>query len=246
MTWAFSGKWFERYGCMVCVFAIVLMGLSGQLSAAIWTEVVDAGDIPGSAQVTSGSGTLNTIVGTIDNSLYEDIDMFAIQVSDPGNFSASLFSDPLTGLLDTYLFVFDSAGRGVVADNDAFLIPGPLDPISEIHVGALTGQSAGLYYLAISTGLAFLEGDLPLDGYVDFIFDPLDLDSDTGSGNVLPVSNDPITAWNLDSDDLDDGAYEIQLTGTEYANEAIPEPSSFLVWSLIGVIFCVLAIAERR
>lgn len=211
---------------------------AAEVEGGIWVEMGDAGALPGTAQVTRGIGNLDSIEGEIDNVGFEDIDMFQLRIINTDVFSAALSSPALGGLLDTYLFLFDSGGLGVVADNDSETYP--FDPISEIPVGTLSGHPTGTYYLAVST--AFSDGDLPLDGAGSLIFDPEDLaedssfvDPDFGSGTVSPESpRGSVTDWQLDLDDSDDGPYQIALTGATYS--VIPEPASLAVWSLIAMV----------
>jgi hypothetical protein len=126
-----------------------------------WHEVDDAGELPGSAQVTTGFGLMAGIEGTLVDRAGET-DMYRIDICDPANFSATT-ANTATGF-DTQLFLFDSAGLGVAANDD--LPPGGGDLRSRLTNTFVPG--AGQYYLAISswnrdpysaTGLIFL--DLP-------------------------------------------------------------------------------------
>jgi hypothetical protein len=69
----------------VAALAFVLCGAPA--SAANWTESTDTGDLPGTAQVTTGPAgePLNTINGTIDET--RDRDLHQILIPDPGAFS---------------------------------------------------------------------------------------------------------------------------------------------------------------
>jgi hypothetical protein len=125
------------------VWALLTIGaLTLSASAQIWYEQGDAGDLPETAQST-GSGTLSQIQGTLD---VNDVDMYAIYITDPANFSASTVGG---ATFDTQLWLFDSDGKGVVFNDDAV---GTTVSQSRIDnsTGCLTGRSPGVYYLAIS------------------------------------------------------------------------------------------------
>jgi hypothetical protein len=53
-----------------------------RIGADLGTEQGDAGDLPETAQST-GSGTLSQIQGSLD---VNDVDMYAIYITDPANF----------------------------------------------------------------------------------------------------------------------------------------------------------------
>lgn len=98
------------------VFLLVAVGLLAVPPAAkatIWAEVGDAAELPGTAQITGGAGSLDAITG----SLPSGSDMFAIFITDPSTFSATTVGTP-GSLFDTQLFLFDSLGFGVYANDD--------------------------------------------------------------------------------------------------------------------------------
>ncbi len=94
---------------------------SGQISFELpgvpppgrWTEDGDAGDLPDTAQVPSGSGDLTGIRGNLDPS---DADMFRIRICDYANFSATTVGG---ATFDTQLFLFNTDGMGVSFNDDA-------------------------------------------------------------------------------------------------------------------------------
>ncbi|MEN3000793.1 MAG: DVUA0089 family protein [Armatimonadota bacterium] len=121
---------------------LTISALSLSAQAQTWTEQGDAGDLPETAQST-GSGSLTEIQGSLGAS---DVDMYAIYISDPANFSASTVGG---ATWDTQLWLFDSDGKGVVHNDDAV---GTAVTQSRIDnsTGCLTGRQPGVYYLAIS------------------------------------------------------------------------------------------------
>jgi hypothetical protein len=106
-----------------------------------WDETIngggDAGDTPETAQST-GSGVLTAIRGTLDA---DDVDMYAIRITDPNLFVASLRCG---AQFDTQLFLFDANGNGVVHNDDTFGLLSYLDN----STGCI--PAPGVYYLAIS------------------------------------------------------------------------------------------------
>ena len=106
-----------------------------------WDETTngggDAGDLPETAQST-GSGALTAIRGDLEA---DGVDMYAIYISDPSVFSATLRCG---ALFDTQLFLFDANGNGVVHNDDTFGL------ISYIDNSTSCIPGPGLYYLAVS------------------------------------------------------------------------------------------------
>ncbi len=111
-----------------------------QCTLRVLLEVGDAGDLPETSQSTP-SGALTVIDGTIDDN---DVDMFAIFLSNPATFSATTVGTG-TGF-DTQLWLFGPDGKGVVFNDDS---SGTLSTIDNSS-GCLTGRPAGVYYIAIS------------------------------------------------------------------------------------------------
>lgn len=120
--------------CAACVLLLTSSNVFG-----VWTEIGDAGDLPGTAQVPIGSGPLTKIKGKLTGSY--DADMYKIYIVDPASFSAYA-----TGDSDTQLFLFDESGMGIYADDDggsgldAYLPSG----------NTYSPTSTGTYYLGIS------------------------------------------------------------------------------------------------
>ena len=75
---------------LLMTLALVALGfgLSRDARAStIWVEVGDAGGLPGTANMTVGSGPLTHITGTVSTST--DADMYLIFISSPASFSAT-------------------------------------------------------------------------------------------------------------------------------------------------------------
>lgn len=127
---------------------LVLMGLAASLGVAqaqLWTEVGDAGDLPGTAQITVGSGALDFIGGFIGNNPAadgNDKDMYCIYIADPSLFSATTVGG---SSLDTQLFLFNTGGFGVTFNDDH-----PGGGVLQSTIAGTFLPGPGHYYLAIS------------------------------------------------------------------------------------------------
>lgn len=194
----------------------------------------DAGDMPGDAQNTVGFGDLMEITGNIEMlSSSLDVDMYRIFIANPALFSATTVGTDGT-LANTQLFLFNQAGLGVLANDDADVTT----QRSLIPVGSIGMQPPGFYLLAISSfdrdpvsagGLIF--PSIPTTG----VFGP------TGPGGGLPL---------IGYQTLGDqsGTYTIQLTGAQFAVQrdpgVIPEPSTLTLLGLgaLGLLW----VARRR
>lgn len=108
-------------------------------SLHVMVENGDAGDLPETSQNTPG-GALPIIDGIIDAN---DADMYAIFLANPAAFVATVVGG---ASFDTQLWLFDSAGKGVVFNDDSTGLQSRIDNTT----GCLTGRPAGVYYLAIS------------------------------------------------------------------------------------------------
>jgi hypothetical protein len=159
---------------------------------------------------------LTPIFGTLSSTT--DIDIFVINISNPALFSATTVN-ALTGGngLDTALFLFDSSGRPVYANDDD---AGGLSIGSTLPAGNSLGpQVAGLYYLAIS-----LSGAEPVNFANQLLFL---MASSTSLRGPNPNAVGPLADWDtsLVGTQLF-GDYQIDLTGAE----TVPEPSTAAYW----------------
>jgi hypothetical protein len=180
------------------VWALLTIGaLTLSASAQIWYEQGDAGDLPETAQST-GSGTLSQIQGSLD---VNDVDMYAIYITDPAAFSASTVRG---ATWDTQLFLFDANGVGVVAEDDTVGLQSTIDNTA----GCITAP--GLYYLAITR----------------FNKDPLGCNEGglwSTNDNNCPngtESSSRVNSWT--SSTVTAGSYTIFLTGVEGATAGDP------------------------
>jgi uncharacterized Zn-binding protein involved in type VI secretion len=111
-----------------------------------WDETAngggDAGDLPETAQST-GSDSITKIRGTIGGA--NDVDVYAIYISDPGAFSATTIGGTT---LDTALWLFDENGKGVVHNEDDPDASTGFQSRIDNRTNCIT--QPGRYYLAVS------------------------------------------------------------------------------------------------
>lgn len=210
-----SSNWFATRA--IRTFRVGILGFLAMLvparnvQAAAWAEVGDAVDLlPG--QNTLGVGSLDLITGVIFTS--QDKDMYRIRIDDPAIFSARVLAGGT--LLDSQLFLFDSAGLGVYANDDVLAA----DPLSLLPSGDPAGPAAaGIYFLAISG-----RDNDPTAG-------ALEVFSDGIPGVQTPLVAAPVDGWTIGFSEFG-GTYTIELTGAGFA---IPEPSSMAL-ALAGLV----------
>lgn len=218
----------KRYSKEKSCLAVMIVFMIGVLcvstaGAVPWDETIngggDAGDLPASAQVVSGSGALGSIIGEIaeDN----DVDMYQIFITGGGIFSATTVGG---SSIDTRLFLFDENGLGVYA-NDNYSGTSQ----STLPSGPTT---SGIYYLAIATY------DNTPNAENGFLIFPLMAGSNVVGPSGVGGSS-PIGSWT--NDGYNSGTYTIALTGAEFVPDAptsIPEPSTLILLAsgLIGFI----------
>jgi hypothetical protein len=172
--------------------ALSLLLFAPAASAA--PEDGDAGDLPATAQDLSAE-SVERIDGLVADPA--DVDMYRLCVSGGGSFSASTIGGTD---VDTQLFLFDSNGRGVYANDDDR--EGVLQ--SRLPSGhALTPQVQGEYLLAVAAyNLEPFSPSGPIFPSVPGLV-----------GATGPGGGDPVTGWGGRADD--GGAYTLFLTGAE-------------------------------
>jgi len=189
--------------------------LPGMAMASIATELGDAGYLTGTAQtVAAGTTQINGLGGTNG-----DIDMFRFTWGG-GDLTMST-----SGSGDPALYLFNSAGIGLVANDDISLG----DYRSQIEV---SGLAAGDYFVAIQTCCY-----APLSNSGAIFFGAV------GPGQVAangPGAANPMTGWAyLGIPGVGTDPYTISFS----AASEIPEPGTL---ALAGLAIAGLAASRRR
>jgi hypothetical protein len=181
--------------------AILAVAAVSSALAAPYAETGDAGDLPGTAQNTSGSGDLTAITGTAGG---PDADMYRICLTGGGTFSATTVGG---AGFDTQLFLFDSAGMGIEANDDT---GGGGGLQSTLSAGGLSPAARGVYHLAISR---FDNDPVSLGGQI-FPDTPLT----AVVGPTGPGGGQAISGWTgtLAVGGAVGGPYQITLTGARF------------------------------
>jgi hypothetical protein len=222
----------------VCLL-FALVAPTWPATAQVWTETGnkngnkgDAGQTLATADVTMGAkGPLTDIKGTLipgqpdpdtPNFLLPspDVDLYKIMIVDPGTFSATTVNKQTPATLDTELFLFDSKGKGIVANDDTSMT----EVRSTIPVTFFVTQP-GIYYLGISSSVGMTgKGLNPVSaGGQIFNLDP----ATSISGPIGPGGNQALSGWQGMGQRFPKGSkaqpYDIQLTNTTFA-VITPEP----------------------
>jgi hypothetical protein len=207
--------------------AAALLATAGASQAlTLINEAGDAGPLPGTAQVVSGSGSIDALRGSLlTTSATDYADLYAIYLTAGVSFSATTTSSTLAyNNFDTTLFLFDSAGRGLLASDDVggsqSTISGYVPALSDVYYVGIAGAG----YTPFSAGGAIFPS---LVGVTQV--------SATGPGAASGL-----TGWSSISNEGD--AYEIKLTGA-FAMAPVPEPGSF---ALMALGLGMFGIAGRR
>jgi hypothetical protein len=208
---------------------LLLLTVAPKASAGFWVAQGTPGDLPSTAQITGGLGSLDGITGQLNSTTHAD--MYQIMITNPGSFSATTVGT-LGTINDTQLYLFDSTGHGVYANDDA----SGATRRSTLPAGSLLGpQAPGLYYLAIS---AFSRDPVggPTNDLIFPSFPSTGVFGPTGLGGASPISG-----WK--GTGVETGTYAINLTGAGYA---VPEPSSVALVSSGLVVLIVRACRRRK
>ncbi len=189
---------------VVALVFLLWLWLPLDAKSAAWVEVGDAGQLPDSAQGIIGVKPLTEITGSINN--VNDIDMYKLMITDPVNFTASTVGG--VGF-DTALWLFDSGGSAVIADDDVERLSG--DPLlqSTLSKGSVFQPTdPGVYYLAITP---YYNVARSLSGMYVFVDSKLASDFNLVHGPMYPPFDPVISYW--ESDGEQSGAYTIYING---------------------------------
>lgn len=232
--------------------AVLVAALGQAASAQTWNKTGNPGNLPGTAQITTGVGPLTMITGTLTSTITgtertvaepSNPDLFKIYINDS---STNLFSATTVGLPSTLynpeLFLFDSNGLGVYFNNDASYYS------RQSTVAPATALTPGLYYIGIGVFGAIPRSGTGASTSANDIFpDPVDGASVGFNGLYGPTGGgggSALTRWAITSSDVETGSYTIGLTGATFA--AAPEPSQAAVLVLGIAGLGVLLLRARR
>jgi hypothetical protein len=163
----------------------------------LWIEQGDAGDLPGTAQVTGGTGTLSRIRGNIGAN---DVDMYQFRMCAPASFSATTVGG---ANFDTQLFLFTSSGGGIAFNDDAPQTGSFQSTISSQFTGAM---AAGDVLLAVTR----YNNDALASTQPIWLNEPVGVErAPDGPGQAGTVNG-----WSGAA--ATGGAYTIELTGSCY------------------------------
>ena len=172
-----------------------------------WDEAIngggDAGDLPATAQIPTGTDPFGGLSGSLDTTA--DADLFRINVCNPTNFVASTANADTT--IDTQLFLFNLDGTGVTFNDD---VPDGFPGDATLQ-SRITGQfvaAAGEFFLAVSR----YDND-PQDGANQalWIDTPFGVErAPDGAGAASPIASWTGGAFGT-------GTYVVNLSGTCFA-----------------------------
>jgi len=193
----------KRKFLVIKLLIVFLFGIIGISQATPYTEIGDAGELMPTAQNIGGG--FNTITG----SLGSGSDLFALQLT-AGSFGAEV----TFRTFDTQLFLFNSTGFGIVANDD-------ISDSNYASYFSTTLSYSGLYYLGIS---AYDNDPISTTGE---IFD------DFWTGIVLPTvpggGTNPLSGW---SGSGSGRGYTIELSQTTTPSNPVPEPATLLLFGM--------------
>ncbi|OWQ49182.1 hypothetical protein CDL60_00025 [Roseateles noduli] len=209
------------------IAALALGAATSAQAAAVFGEGGDAGQTVGSAQTLFGTGPIDAIQGTLNG----DADLFAIYLTAGTAFSATTTASGIDyNFFDTVLYLFDAAGKGLIANDDDGDVGGSQSTLSN-YIPTVSG----LYYLAITgAGYTPVSGGSPI--FPSLLGQGGNVAANPGAG--------PLTGWSSSTSEFD--VYEIQLVGATAVAPAasdVPEPGSLL---LAGAALGAAGLIRRR
>ena len=187
------------------MIAVLVLALAPGAFAA--SEVGDAGDLRSTAN-DMGAGALMEIQGNFQDA--SDVDLYRVCLSDGDSFSAST----LGASVDTQLFLFNSQGYGIYANDDSSGGHGSLLPAHH----RFSPRAGGEYFLGVS---AFNKDPQSSQGEIF----PNSFNASLYPGGVVNASGfggaQPLTGW-AGRASGPGGNYRITLTGTAACDTTAP------------------------
>ncbi len=174
---------------------------TGEMSVTLVGPPPPADDLPASAQVPSGTGSLDSVSGTLGPG--DAADMFKFDICDFANFSASTVGNTTQ---DTQLFLFDSAGNAVQMNDDT-----PAGGGLQSAMGAEFVTANGTYFIAISHYDNDPNNAIPAAIWADTPFNVVRAPDGAHGGDLQPASWDTLNTAAF--------PYTVTLTGSCYFEE---------------------------
>lgn len=208
--------------------AVAGMALAASAYAGpTWDEQIngggDAGQLPGTAQITSGSGPLTAITGM--TGFGDDVDMYWITITDAAAFSASTVGGTT---FDTQLWLFDANGFGLLGNDDSVGLQSTISfPAAD---GPNAGQIPGGSFMALLAISGFNNDPTSAGGPIFNQQSFAQISGPDGAGG-----GSPLTGWTGGGAT---GPYTITLNGATFY---IPTPGALGLFGIAG-----LAAARRR
>ena len=172
---------------------------TGDMSVTLVGPPPPADDLPASAQVPAGSGSLASLDGTLGAG--DAADMFKFTICDYVNFTASTVGNPAGQ--DTQLFLFDELGNAVQMNDDT-----PAGGTLQSYMGAEFVVANGTYFLAISHYDNDVNNAIPAAIWADTPFNVVRAPDGGHGGDLQPARWDTLNVTNF--------AYSVALTGACY------------------------------
>jgi hypothetical protein len=189
-----------RFSRIAVTASLAVLALAGAPGAFAATEQGNAGDLPATSQ-DLGAGPVTTIWGSFSDAA--DADMYRFCLSDGDSFSATTVG---ATTLDTQMFLFNSQGYGIYANDDASGSRGSLLPAHHRFSPSVGGE----YFLGISSynrDPQSPQGEIFQDNFVRWLYPDGVLDPN-GFGAAEPIRD-----W-AGRAPGGPGLYRITLTGT--------------------------------
>jgi hypothetical protein len=169
------------------------------------------------------------IIGALNNQT-SGADMYEIMITSPTTFSATVTGNGNNPLVNSALYLFDSAGDGLFGNDN---ISGG-NSLSAIPLGTTNLLSAGLYYILITTS-----GNLPAHNATNLFGDLTNTTIVQAALSALKINGYNTSGTTPNPGDTGKG-YDIVLTGAGFAET--PEPATV---ALIGGGLLALGIYKR-
>lgn len=193
--------------------ASAALAIASTASAQTWNETGEAGEFPGTAQITVGAGAITEINGNLATAA--DVDMYCIRVTNPAAFLASLQCVLIQG---PDLRIFNSLGHGVSANHSC---QGGMKFVS----GAFA-TTVGTYYLTVT-----FRGREPFVG-LNAIWLSSNLSEHAPNG---PGAGAPVNSWLGNGSVQPLNPYRIVLSGAAFCDDATPTMSES--WGALKLIY---------